>query len=251
MQEVVPASDQELIELVVGAYSTILRTSRDILRLKFELGRLVTIHLQRHKYAHTKIIALARAISGICGKVIVPQRLYEAARYYNTFGGQLDRVWAFERRMSHPLTYTYLIRSIIPHIHKDKAWNADEWALYQDAQMSRLESAVQEIELLKSDRVKDVVQSDERQVASMGADKNAAGEVGSEPRPAEGLLEICRDSPGYQCFRASTLVSTIVQACQQLEAIDGELLEEDRRRLEGIVPILTKYVGSVRHGVAA
>lgn len=251
MNEVVPTSEQELINFVAGTYMTILKTSRDILRLKFELGRLVGIHLKRHKHQHAAIIRLAQSISGICGKSIVPQRLYEAARYYETFGGQLERVWAFERRLSQPLTYTYLIRSIIPRVQKNTAWNTEEWALYQEAQIGRLELAVQEIESLREIRVKEELPPDRSVAVVERAEPADVVEPGSMPVPVEGLLEICRESTGYQCFRVSTLVSTIVQACKQLEAIDGLVLEEDRLRLQGVLPIITKCIASVREEVAA
>jgi len=252
MQEVVPASEQELVDLAAGTYVTILRSSREILRLKFELGRLVRIHLQRHKYTHAAVTRLAQSISGLCGKVIVPQRLYEAARYYETFGGELDRVWAFERRMAQPLTYTYLIRSIIPRIHQSKAWNPDEWALYQDAQISRLESAVQEIESLKGTRSKtDMPQVGNDVEPRPQAQPPHAAEEGRMPGPAEGLFEICRESQGYQSFRVTALVSTIVQACAQLEPLEAGLSEEDRQRLGGVLSMITKWTDGVRQEAAA
>lgn len=111
--DVVSDSDSELVARAASAYAGILRSSREVLTQQFELGRLVTTHLQRHQRAHTAVVDLARRISSSCGKAILPQRLYEAARFYATFGGVLDRVWAFERQLVEPLTYTYLIRAII------------------------------------------------------------------------------------------------------------------------------------------
>jgi len=240
--EVVPTSEKELIDLAACTYGTILRSSREILRLKFELGRLVTMHLQRHAREHAAVARMAQAISEVCGKVIVPQRLYEAARYYETFGGNLEYVWEFERRMSHPVTYTYLIRNIIPRVHKGNAWNPEEWSLYQDAQIGRLECAVQEIESLQEERVRAVALSDgeivsERPVGTVDLELEKEA-----PSQADGLLTMCCESQEYQEFRAATFVSKIVQSFQQLEGMSELLSGEDRQRLREVCPILRRLV---------
>jgi hypothetical protein len=251
MTPVVPASEAELIDLAAGTYGSILRTGREMLRQKFELGRLVNIHLQRHTYAHAAVTILAKCISGVCGKVIVPQRLYEAARFYETFGGQLERVWELERRLSHPLTYTFLIRSIIPRVYEENAWNPQEWGLYQDAQLTRLEKAVHEIESLKGK-----VELKGARTVSSGDPLSLKEEPGSiEPSSAveasSGMLTICQDSEGYQRFRVTTLVAAIVQSCKKLEASHELLSEDDRQSLNGVVPIVGKLVGRSLQGAAA
>lgn len=248
---VVPASEAELIDLAAGTYGAILRSGREMLRLKFELGRLVTIHLQSHTYAHAAVTTLAKSISGACGKVIVPQRLYEAARFYDTFGGQLERVWELERRLSYPLTYTFLIRSIIPKVHEGNAWNPEEWELYQDHQLTRLEKAVHEIESLKRK-----VEGPGGRTVSSGEPMSLKEELGSVDQvsavePSAGVLTICEDSEGYQRFRVTTLVSAIVQYCQQLEAVQEFLSEVDRQSLSGVVPIVDKLVGRSLQEAAA
>jgi len=251
MAAVVPASEAELIDLAAGTYGAILRSGREMLRLKFELGRLVTIHLQRHTYAHAAVLTLAQSISGICGKIIAPQRLYEAARFYETFGGQLERVWELERRLSYPLTYTFLIRSIIPRVHLGNAWNPQEWELYQDAQLTRLEKAVHEIESLKS-----TVEM-QAAVAGRSGDRSFANEevggvgLSSAMESAAGVLTICQESEGYHRFRVTTLVSSIVQSCLQLEATKDVVSEEDRESLNRVLPILDKLAGRSLQEAAA
>ena len=49
-------SDSELVARAASAYAGILRSSREVLTQKFELGRLVSTHLQRHQQAHTAVV---------------------------------------------------------------------------------------------------------------------------------------------------------------------------------------------------
>ena len=78
--DVVSDSDSDLVARAAAAYAGILRSSRAVLSQKFELGRLVSAHLERHQHAHTAVVDFARRISSSCGKAILPQRLCQRPR---------------------------------------------------------------------------------------------------------------------------------------------------------------------------
>ncbi len=243
--EIIPATEAELVKLAASTYASILRSSREVIRYKFELGRLVSIHLQWHAFQHDAMARLAQALSNLCGKSILPQRLYEAARFYDMFGGQIERVWALERRLTQPLTYTYIIRGIIPHVSKDKAWNVKEWEYYQEAQLSRLEHAVREIEELGA-RPPKTADTSGSTVSSFETAKDSVLD-----QEAEGFLTACRDSRSYQQFSIGVLIDTIVRAVDQLERKADMLTTADRQSLQNIVPRLTKLIGHDPVEVAA
>ena len=229
--DVVSDSDSDLVARAAAAYAGILRSSRAVLSQKFELGRLVSAHLERHQHAHTAVVDLARRISSSCGKAILPQRLYEAARFYTTFGGVLDRVWAFEKRLAEPLTYTYLIRAIIPRVKQDQAWNRQEWEIYHDQKLTRLERVVQEIESLVPSKC---VVDEGKETVSIKPCPAPVMSNDSGPDQTAGLLMMCRDSAGYQQVSASLLVRTLARTVGHLEARTVSLDDDHRRDLHAV-----------------
>ncbi len=146
------SSDAELVSQAKMLWDGIIRSSRDMIRYKFAIGGLVRIALTRARHDDAAVTRLATELTNACGKLILPQRLYEAARLHEAFAGRLELVWEFERRLprytSQPLSYTYLIRQILPRVTKDRAWNHQEWEHYQEEQLGRLEQAVEQIEAL-------------------------------------------------------------------------------------------------------
>ena len=105
--EVIPVNRRELVQQACATNANILRSSREVIRLKFELGRLVRLALEWEQYQHAAVVQLARELSAHCEKTILPQRLYEAARLYEAFGGEIRRIWELEARLAQPLNYTY------------------------------------------------------------------------------------------------------------------------------------------------
>ena len=95
--EVIPVNRRELVQQACATYANILRSSREVIRLKFELGRLA---LEWEQYQHAAVVQLARELSAHCEKTILPQRLYEAARLYEAFGGEIRRIWELEARLA-------------------------------------------------------------------------------------------------------------------------------------------------------
>jgi len=235
-------SDAELVSQAKVLCDGIIRSSRDVIRYKFAIGGLVRIALTRARHDDAAVTRLATELTHACGKLILPQRLYEAARLHEAFAGRLELVWEFERRLprytAQPLSYTYLIRQILPRVTKDRAWNHQEWEHYQEEQLGRLEHAVEQIEALSRP-----VPVQERASANEQAHQTESTAVPSPPVAAEplaqSLVAVCRESVGYQHFSGHVLVATIHRAIMQLasraeslSASDRDLLSDGVRQLQ-------------------
>ena len=215
----------------------IIRSSSDVIRLKFALGGLVRLVLEWSGRQDAAVEGLARTLTHQCGKLILPQRLYEAARLYEAFGGEIERVWEFERRLpahlAQPLSYTMLIRQILPRVTKEQAWNAQEWALYQDEKYSRLERAVEQIEALGLESRPPAVE-----LPAANPERSGVVEVVS-PSPvgdvsAQGLVLTCRESVAYQQFSVHVLIGMLHRSATQLFEKEEQCSPADRVLLANV-----------------
>ena len=236
------SSDAELVSQAKMLWDGIIRSSRDMIRYKFAIGGLVRIALTHARHDDAAVTRLATELTNACGKLILPQRLYEAARLHEAFAGRLELVWEFERRLprytSQPLSYTYLIRQILPRVTKDRAWNHQEWEHYQEEQLGRLEQAVEQIEALSRPVPVPERPATEGQAQETDSTGGILPPVSVEPS-AQSLITVCRESVGYQHFSGHVLVATIHRAIMQLasrvESVspsDRELLSESVRQLQ-------------------
>ena len=234
-----PQTYDQLLMEARATYVSVIRSSRDVIRHKFALGGLVKLALQWQENNDQAVVQLARDLSAGAGKVVLPQRLYEAARLYDAFDGDLERVWAFEARTSQPLTYTYLIRQIIPRVTKEDAWNPREWERYQEAQLGCLERAVQQIEELAASQPDPAETHSEPGLASI----RPSGELTVEPS-VTGLLTVCDESPAYQQFSAQVHVSQLYRAATALDRSRVTLTAEDRAILAQTVDLLRRILNA-------
>ncbi len=233
---------EDLVRRAQQLCEGVLRSSRDVIRYKFALGGVVRVVLERTKHQHAAVQDLARRLSRECGKSILPQRLYEAARLHEAFGGKLERIWNLERRVGGaqavPVTYTYLVRQVIPRITREQAWNTQEWEGYEDAKLVYLERAVEQIEALAE--ATRVAVSGER-LARGSADRLQSVSIEGVPL-AGGLLTICQQSERYRSMSLTLLVETIRRAVDGLRhaALAGlgtnrSVLEDVRQDLDRIL----------------
>ncbi len=227
-----PSTLAELVQQARVVCDGIIRSSRDTIRYKFALGELVCVALRWAHHEDAAVVRLAAQLTEQCGRLILPQRLYEAARLFEAFGGKLDRIWEFERRLPghlmQPLTFTLLIQQILPRVTKERAWNAREWEYYQEEQYGRLERAVEQIESL--DRRQR--QLDERAVSAPAEEISEAGDSGSDSTSslaAQALLHVCRESPAYQHFSTQVLLHSLQRTAAQLMARHEQLTPVERR----------------------
>jgi hypothetical protein len=227
-----PKDMDELVESACGCYQQFIVSSRDVIRRKFELGRLVTIALAWAGNADSAVLELASTLSRRCGKTVLPQRLYEAARFHRAFGGDLNRVWELERVFDQPLTYTFLIRHVVPIANGRTAVNREEWALVQEARLEGLERAAMAIEVLDIE-------------ASDAATREDAGEAVSVRRENDGtegtagLLVACRESPAHQRFATHTLIHVLFRLARQLAGKTQALGAAERHVLDEILTLLS------------
>ena len=82
------SSDAELVSQAKMLWDGIIRSSRDMIRYKFAIGGLVRIALTRARHDDAAVTRLATELTNACGKLILPQRLYEAARLHEAFAGR-------------------------------------------------------------------------------------------------------------------------------------------------------------------
>lgn len=235
-----PHNYAELLDRAKLSCAEIIRSSRDVIRHKFELGRLVRVVLGWHGNKNSAVEALAAELSTYCDKTILPQRLYEAARFYEAFGGKIERVWALEARLSQPLNYTYLVRRVIPLVSREQAWNPEEWQLYQERQLGCLERAVQQIEELAYQLPASVPSSTEWDGLEGKRSPTLANTQGQgdEPAALAGFLTVCQQSTSYQSFSEQVLVGTLHRTALQLREKSIRLTEEQRQLLVETILIL-------------
>lgn len=232
MERSEPKDMEELVASACGCYQQFIVSSRDVIRRKFELGRLVMIALTWAGNADSAVLALAATLSQRCGKAVLPQRLYEAARFHRAFGGNLDRVWELERVFAQPLTYTFLIRHVVPVANGRTAVNREEWARAQDARLQGLERAAMAIEVLDMEA---------SESATRGVAAGAVNEREAErTEETAGFLVACRESQAHQRFAASTLMYVLLRLVRQLVGKTQPLAEAERQVLDEILTLLSR-----------
>lgn len=125
------------------------RSSRGVIQFKFELGEVVRAALSMGHQQERVVRDLAGTLSRPDEKPMRAQRLYEAARLHEVFGGDVKRVWELERRVADlsavPLSYTFLVRQVIPVLFSDSAWIALRWEESEDHKLAYLARRVREI----------------------------------------------------------------------------------------------------------
>lgn len=216
----VPDVDYESAAVV--AWTRVLSASSDLIQARFELGRLVYRALQEGVNGDGVVVGMARRLSRESGKLVTPAILYQVARLYAAFRGQYGLVEALRARLKFPLTYSYLVRTCVPIVTRETAWNAGEWEACQYVELSRLEVAVLQIE----DRFA-------REYAKKEASPSGMSEgVVTQADPAEGFALVCQESVGYQDVALQTLLGRLVETVSLLERKGSMLREGDRMVLQ-------------------
>lgn len=137
---------EELITQAVNIHQKINKTHKEIIESKFQLGKIVYEIIQSRKYGENAVSKFAEEISKRLNKIISPQRLYEAARLYSTFQGDIQKIWELEKVFPVPLTYSLIIKKCIPYINEKNAWTPEEIALYIEKKLNDWEESTTDIE---------------------------------------------------------------------------------------------------------
>lgn len=224
----------------VAAWTRVLSASSDLIQARFELGRLVYRALHEGIYGDGVVVGMARRLSCESGKLVTPAILYEVARLYAAFGGQYVRVEVLRARLRFPLTYSYLVRTCVPIVTRETAWNAGEWDARQHVELSRLEGAVLQIE----DRFA-------REQAEKQARLSSVSEVVvHRADSAEGFALVCQESVAYQDVAVQTLLGRLVETVSLLERKGSVLREGDRVVLQACA-VRCRELGLERSDVPA
>ena len=216
------ASGADYESAAVVAWTRVLSASSDLIHARFELGRLVYQALHEGTYGDAVVVGMAMRLSRESGKLVTPAILYEVARLYAAFGGQYARVEALRTRLRFPLTYSYLVRTCVPIVTRETAWNAAEWDGRQHVELSRLEGEVLQIE--------EQFTRDQAEKQARLARVSEAVPIGGES--ADGFTLVCQQSVGYQHVAVQTLLGRLVETVSLLERKGSVLCEADRMVLE-------------------
>lgn len=223
--QLVPAAAvrAELITEAIHHCSRIVQSAKDIIEQKFALGRVVYAALREAHYGDGAVRRLSADISRALGKIIAPSSLYEAARLYTTFGGDIERIWALERACAFPLSYTFLVRAYVPALTREAAWNAEEWAAAHGKRLAQWERTVLDIE---------------DQAAAVGQDADTGGTSAAPREDAReqlaGFQAACSQSQAYRTFAVRTLLRTMLRLAQRVVDRSSTLHPRDARLVEEI-----------------
>lgn len=216
------SNGQDYETCAVAAWGRVLSASSDLIQARFELGGLVYGALHEGAYGDGVVVRMAARLSRESGKLVTPALLYDVARLYAAFGGQYTRVEALRARLRFPLTYTYLVRTCVPIVTRETAWNSGEWDGRQHVELARLEVAVLQIE----DRF--AREQAEKQSAPPACP--AVGPTGGDAR--EGFALVCQESVAYQDVAVQTLIGRLQETLSLLERKVSLLREADGVVLE-------------------
>lgn len=136
----------DLVDTAVECYVVAGASHREIIRQKFRLGGIVSETIKTGKYGEGAIKKLAEKISSKIMKRVDPKRLYEAARLYDTFEGNIERIWELDRQWNFQITYSFLVRQCIPAITAENAYNEEELRLRIESELSNMEKNACKIE---------------------------------------------------------------------------------------------------------
>lgn len=232
----IAAQEAGQMDRAVVLWNQVLTASNDLIRARFELGAVVHEALKASAYGDGVVVRLAARLSASSGKLVTPALLYEVARLYAAFGGQYGRVDELRRRLRFPLTYTYLVRTCVPILTPETAWNTGEWDVRQSAELSRMEQAVLHIE----DRF---AQHQAARAAQIPAQTDTHPES-----PVEGFHIVCQQSSAYQDLAIHTLSGRIHEALGHLERKASVLTVRDRQQLQEFAARLLRLVQTPEAG---
>ena len=196
------------------------RLDMDIINKKFEIGRIVSEVIKKGVYGENAVGNLSQEISAQLGKNISPTRLYEAARFFETFK-TTEKIREVEKDVNIPLSYSFIIRNCIPNtINSSNALTNEEIKLHIESKLKRLERSAEEIEELEPNK----------------DSETAGGDDISEQ--VTGFKTAVKQSSQVSRFIFRGKLKQFLAFLSQLE--DVELLQKDKNLVDGIMARLLK-----------
>ncbi|MDI1472083.1 hypothetical protein QI155_05980 [Thermodesulfovibrio sp. 1176] len=112
----------------------------------FQLGQLVAEIQDSARYGDSAVVKLAEDLTRAKGYQVHASFLWECARVYRTFRGNLQRIWELERELQlrgiH-ISWRFLVRNCTPVPEPEKVLEAEA---YWERQITEWENSIHEVE---------------------------------------------------------------------------------------------------------
>ncbi|MBT9167328.1 MAG: hypothetical protein DDT19_00657 [Syntrophomonadaceae bacterium] len=142
----------ETAEEITSLLSKTIASAKDIIRHKFDIGKIVESAIKKGKedetlYGGRIVSELSKEVSMKLGKQISEKRLYDCARVYKAFNGKISKVWELDKQLTFPLTFSFLIKSCSPRaVTEENALEENEIKVMANAKLQKWENTMMEIE---------------------------------------------------------------------------------------------------------
>lgn len=137
---------QEIFNRAFALISRSEKAKKDLIIANFQLGGLVAEIQDNASYGDSAVLKLAEDLSKAKGYQIHASFLWECARVYRTFKGNLQRVWELEKELQLrgiQISWRFLVRNCTPMPEPEKVFEAEA---YWEQKITEWENSVNEIE---------------------------------------------------------------------------------------------------------
>lgn len=137
---------QSILNRALTLLSRSERARKALIVINFSLGELVAKVQEDARYGENTVIRLAEDLSKIKGYQIYPAFLWECARVWRSFHGNIQRVWELEKELKARgimLSWRFLVRKCTPLPSPERVAEAEA---YWNSQLQQWEKQVTEIE---------------------------------------------------------------------------------------------------------
>lgn len=139
-------SYEEVFNRAIVLISRSEKARKEQIIANFQLGELVVEIQDNASYGDAAVVKLAEDLTRAKGYQIHAAFLWECARVYRTFKGNLQRVWELEKELQLrgiQLSWRFLVRNCTPIPEPERVLEAEA---YWERQITEWENTVQEIE---------------------------------------------------------------------------------------------------------
>mgnify|MGYP001029513514 CR=1 FL=1 len=123
------------------------KATKAVIMCKFSLGKIVAEIQKDARYGDADVVKFAEDLSKELGYTVHPQRLWECARVYKTFHGDINRIWILEKQLQYPITWSFLVKNCTS---QPDVQNELEFTSYWQEKLSTWEKTLCEIDDTKA-----------------------------------------------------------------------------------------------------
>ncbi len=146
VEQVSEITYQEIFQKALSLISRSEKARKDLIVANFELGGLVSQIQDSSEYGDNAVVKLAEDLTKAKNYQVTPVFLWECARVYRTFKGNLQRVWQLEKELQLrgiQISWRFLVRNCTPLPEPEKVLEAEA---YWEKQMTDWETTISEVE---------------------------------------------------------------------------------------------------------